>query len=247
MRTSLMRERIIAAFSDLKFEQRRHIYTLDGRILPSVSKLVESHVEKVNFEEILPYSAMKVSRNEGREVTPNELRTRWHNKRDLRCNIGTTTHDFMERYTGLQKPKTPWEVAGVKFFNDMSKEYDVLFREVRMHSREFAFAGTEDLVLIHRETGHIIAADYKTNEDLFKQYKFKTLKEPFEWAYETPYNKYQIQLSYYQIIFEEVGMCVDDRWLVYLKEDGTYDIHKTVNLTIDLKEYLWENRYKIAA
>lgn len=257
MRPSLMRERIMAAFSDLKFEQKRHIYTLEGRILPSVSKLVESHCDKFNpnlqiktrsgTKTLIELCAAKASREEGRVVTVHETQTKWNNKRDLRCDIGTTTHDFLEKYTGIQRPKTPWEVAGVKFFNDMSHEYDVLFREVRMHSREYAYAGTEDLVLIHRENGHIIAADYKTNEDLFRQYKSNTLKEPFEWAAETPYNKYQLQLSYYQIIFEEVGLHVDDRWLVYLQEDGNYKIYKTVNLVLELKEYLWENRYKIAA
>lgn len=239
-----IRDRVFSAFSDLQFEEKRHIYTLEGRILPSVSKLVESHVEKTDFEAVLPFSAMKVSREEGKPITPDELRARWHAKRDLRCDIGHDTHSFMEHYNGTQIPNTPWKAAGVKFFKEMSTDYDVLFREIKMYSRKYKFAGTEDLILIHRETGHLIAADYKTNEDLFKNYKGKTLKEPFEWALENPYNKYQIQLSYYQIMLEEVGLYVDDRLLVYLKEDGTYQSFSLLDLTETLKEGL---NKKIAA
>jgi hypothetical protein len=243
-----IKERVLSIFSDLHFEEKRHIYTLDGVIIPSVSKLVESHCDKFDADKkittrygtktLIELSADKASREEGRIVTPGEIRNRWNKKRDDRCDIGHDTHSFMEYFDGSQRPLTPWQVAGVKFFMDMSDEYDVLFREIRMYSRKYRFAGTEDLILIHKKTGHLIAADYKTNEDLFKNYKGKTLKEPFDWALETPYNKYQIQLSYYQIMLEEACLHVQDRWLVYLREDGTYKVFSLLDLTETLREVL---------
>lgn len=241
---SHVRERVLSAFSDLHFEERRHIYTLDGRILPSVSKLVESHVEKVDFEKILPHSAAKQTRERGIYVSPDELRKEWHTKRDDACYLGHRTHDFMEKYTGVQTPRTAHERAGVKFFIDMSWNYDILFREIRMYSRQFDYAGTEDLILIHKETGDIITADYKTNGDLFKNYKGKTLAEPFGWAEESPYNKYQLQLSYYQIMLEEIGLYVKDRWLVYFMPDATYKVYPLLDLTSDLRTHM---KHKIAA
>lgn len=241
---SHVRERVLSAFSDLQFEERRHIYTLDGRILPSVSKLVEGHVKKVDFEEILPYSAIKQTRERGVYVSPDQLRKEWHTKRDDACYLGHRTHSFMETYSGIQTPRTAHERAGVKFFNDMSWDYEILFREIRMHTREFHYAGTEDLILIHRETGDLVAADYKTNGDLFKCFRGKTLEAPFDWAEESPYNKYQLQLSYYQIMLEEVGLHVRDRWLVYFKPDATYQIYPLLDLTSDLKTHM---KHKMAA
>lgn len=248
MVVSQFRERIFSAFSDLHFEERRHIYTLDGIILPSVSKLVESHCDKFDANQkiqtkygtktLVELSAAKTSREEGRTVTTGELLARWDKKRDLRCDIGHETHSFMEYFDGSQRPATPWQKAGVKFFLDMSVEYDVIFREIRMYTRKYWYAGTSDLLLIHHQTGHIIVADYKTNEDLFKNYKGKTLKEPFDWALENPYNKYQIQLSYYQIMLEDIGFQVDDRQLIYLKDDGTYKMFNLLDLTSDLRQAL---------
>jgi hypothetical protein len=230
--THLRAEVLQAKFSDLCFDEGKHLYTVDGIIYPSVSSFVESHAPKFNAEAILPYSAAKQNKS------IQELRQEWDDKRDLRCRIGHTTHSFLERYNGLQLPSTGWEEAGVKFFKEFSKEYDILFRELRMYSREYRYAGTEDLILVHRSTGSIITADWKTNEDLWKSYRSQMLLPPFDWMECHPYNKYQLQLSYYQIMLEEASMNVADRWLLYLKEDGNYELHQLVDFTEELRDHL---------
>lgn len=238
MVVSHIRDRVLTSFSDLQFDEAKHIYRLDGAIIPSVSRKVEGHVEKVDFDAILPFSAKKKSREEKRIITPQELGASWKKKKDDACKLGHDTHSFLEHYTGVQTPRTKCEEAGVKFFHDMSAQYDVLFREIRMYSRRYWFAGTEDLTLINKETGKIITADYKTNEDLFKNYKGKTLLPPFDWAEECPFNKYQLQLSYYQIMLEDVGLDIEERWLVYLERDGNYKIYRLNNFTEELREHL---------
>ena len=54
-----------------------------------------------------------------------------------------------------------------------------------------------------------------------------------------PYNKYQLQLSYYHLIFEEMtGIKVSARILAYLKADETYIRYDLEDFSEDLKNYL---------
>ena len=105
-----------------------------------------------------------------------------------------------------------------------------------MFSKKYKYAGTADLLLLEKATGNVLLADYKTNKDLFKSYDL--LHSPFEYLESSPYNKYQLQLSYYQIMLEEIDIKISDRLLVYLKIDGTYRVFNTVDFTEQLKSYL---------
>lgn len=235
-------------FSDLFFDEQRHLYFLDGVNIPSVSKLVESHAEKFNADKMLgdktliQRSAYKASREEGREVTEHELRHRWQTKNKEACDLGHETHDYLEYYEGLKTPTTPQQEAGVKYLKDIDGRYVVLCRELRMYSREYQYAGTTDLVLWDNYTQSLVLADYKTNGDLFKTYGW--LKQPFEYLESHPYNKYQLQLSYYQIMLMEglekagLNITVSDRHLVYLKADATFRVFPTVDFTTDLRANL---------
>ena len=64
------------------------------------------------------------------------------------------------------------------------------------------YAGTPDCILMNLETNNLILIDYKTNEDLFKNFKGQKLVERFSSYLDTPFNKYQIQLSYYKILLD---------------------------------------------
>jgi hypothetical protein len=87
-------------------------------------------------------------------------------------------------------------------------------------------------------TGKFILADYKTNRDLFKNFASKKLLYPFNFLLDNPYNKYQLQLSSYQILFELVGYEVESRRIIWIKPDGNYEMFKTVDYTERLKQYL---------
>ncbi len=229
-----IRERINAMFSDLNFESRRHLYFVEGEIYPSVSAKIDTHSPKFDESYWLPRSAKK------EKTTEAELQKKWHTKRDNACTLGTNTHDFLERYTGLEIPRTPQEEAGIKFFKDILVEHDIVLREVRMYSRKYKYAGTADLLLYNRITDQLILADYKTNADLFKSYDY--LFAPFDTLEATPYNKYQIQLSYYQLMLEEINCHISERMLVYLKDDSTYSIFNTYDFTETLTDHLSQKR-----
>lgn len=219
-----LREKISAEFSDLEFDEQRHIYSVRGIKLPSVSSKVESHSPKFDTEGILPWSAKKHG------VDIDTLRKKWVKTNQDACDLGHETHDFLEEFTGVEKAKTPYEAAGVNFIRDISKDYIIVFRELRMYSRKYRYAGTEDLLLMHKERLTLATADYKTNGDIFKNYKGQRLLSPFDDLENTPFNKAQIQFTYYEVMLEEIGCPIAEKLLVYLRADGVYKVFRTINL-----------------
>jgi ATP-dependent exoDNAse (exonuclease V) beta subunit len=105
-----------------------------------------------------------------------------------------------------------------------------------MYSEKYNYAGTCDLLMWDNLKDHAIIMDYKTNEELDKQFGF--LLEPFSYSANTAFNKYQIQLSYYQLILEEINIKVEERFIIWLKHDGTYEVRQCFDFTNVLKDYL---------
>ena len=58
---------------------------------------------------------------------------------------------------------------------------------------------------------------------------------PFDMLDDSPYNHYQIQLSYYQILLQQLGFRISDRMLVWLKPEGGFEIYNTSDFTNTLK------------
>jgi hypothetical protein len=227
---------LLEMFSDLRFDETRHLYYVNGENYPSVSKKLEDHYEKFNKELWLQRCAPK----EGIPVW--ELEQRWDNKRDIACDMGHDTHDFLEHYGLSYKflADTPQKRAGVKFFNDYidcnNPRYTVICRELRMIHRTFKYCGTSDLILWDNIEQCIVIADWKTNEDLFKTYGY--LKAPFNNFSCNPFNKYQLQFSYYQLMLMQSKYRIGSRQLVYLDSEENYTIYPCTDLTKTLTEYL---------
>ena len=103
--------------------------------------------------------------------------------------------------------------------------------ELRMYHKVFKFSGTADILLYDTINKCFIIADYKTNKDLFKNFAGQKMTKIFSHFLDTPFNHYQLQLSYYQILFEQIGYKVSRRIIIWLKEDGTYEMYDTEDLT----------------
>lgn len=231
-------------FSDLTFDSQRHLYYWKGIRVPySVSGIVNMFYEKFNADKMSIGSARKQTLETGIRVTPHELRHKWQTINQRACDLGTSVHDFMEKFTGMESPRCPQEEAGIKYIRDLGGKYIISFRELRAYSRKYNYAGTMDIPLQVIGKDEYIIDDYKTNGDLFKAYDY--LKPPFEYLESSAYNKYQIQLSLYQIMLEEVGLKIVDRRIVYLKADGEYKIYPLDDYTSDLKKWLKYNKWTI--
>lgn len=231
MATENLRREIEYHFKDLKFKKKEHRYFVGLTPYPSVSSNIEKHTTFVDFTQ----KAKNRARNTG--VSLKQVQEEWAQAGEIACRTGTITHDFAETYTGIEEPQTQLEWAVKRFLDELPLHYVVVCKELRMFSRIYKYAGTADLVLLDLRDNSLVIADYKTNNDLFKFYN-TYLKPPFQKLEQTPFNKYQLQLSYYQIMLEEVGYKVSKRMIVWLKSDGNYTSLYTYDFTKELRECL---------
>jgi ABC-type transport system substrate-binding protein len=227
-------EKINLSFKDLEFEEKRHLYKANGKLLTSTSNMIKQFVPEFNEKEV----AASYAKKNGIKV--NDVLLEWKTKRDKATTNGTKVHLFAEKYIEDNSiiPTCRQEEAVKKFINDYihSGKYSVITTELQMYSSKYKYAGTADLPLLDNETGDVIIADYKTNENLDKQYGY--LLEPFAYTPNTPYSKYQIQLSYYQILLEQIVSNPIKRMIVWLKRDSNYEIRFCSDFTEILKKHL---------
>lgn len=220
-------------FRGLSFEDLGHKYYFgEKRIKSSVSNVIKKYVEPFPEKDV----SLAISKRDG--ISQQDILNVWDEKRQKACDFGTEVHLFAELYPSNKHmlPKNGHERAVVKFWNDLPEHIVPAALELKMYHKEKMFAGTTDVVFHNLESGSYIISDYKTNEDIFKNYKGKKLLPPFSHMLDTSFNKYQIQLSCYQILFEQTGLQVSSRKLIWLKDTGEYEIYDTEDLTKQLKE-----------
>lgn len=230
-----LREVVNNYFSSICFNEEKHIYTVNGRKLKSVSSVYKMFEEKVDFDKIAFYVA-KSRAKKGEDVTKEDVLEEWKTKGTKATTKGHKIHTFAENIFKGNVPKgSPegYEVSVINFWKSMPEHIIPFTSELKMFSQELGIAGTCDLVVYNNNTDKFIILDYKTNENLFKNYKEKNKKsgkkllKPFNFLLDTPFNKYQLQLSMYKVLFEQCGLEVESTKLVWLKEDGTYQVFRT--------------------
>lgn len=219
---------ILEHFGDIILNEEEHRYFLNGKPFSiSVSGIIK------NF--YIPFNAKDKSLEmTGCEEAAKQLRQEWKNNADRACELGTRVHKFGEVYPFQRhlKPKDGFEKAIVKFWNDLPEHIVPVMTECMMYHQKYLFAGTMDILLYNIQTGEYIIADYKTNKDLFKNVRRKKMTKSFINFLDNPYNHYQIQLSLYQILIEQVtGVKISSRKIIWLLPDGEYKLYDTDDLT----------------
>jgi len=220
------RKHVLKYFSDLEFDAEQHKYNHKERQLCSVSSAIKKSVEPFDADRIAGFVAKK------RGVSKQDILQEWEDKKNEACDKGDRIHQFGENFkTYNLKPTDGYEQAVVNFWDSIPEYIEPFLHELKMFSNELGIAGTADLILYNNKTEKFIIVDYKTNIDLFKNYRGKKMLEPFNEFLDSPFNKYQVQLSYYQYLFEQCGFEVEDKRIIWLKPDGTFETFKTENLT----------------
>jgi hypothetical protein len=222
-------------FSNLTFEEKKHKYYVEGQpINKSVSALIGEFYEHFDAKQVAPYSAAKMG------LTTEEVLAHWAAINQESRDRGHRVHNFGEVYQFNRnlKPSCPQEEAIVKFWQDVPEHILPLAAELRMYHFKHLFAGTADIILFDTKTQTYIIADYKTNKDLLKNYMGKTMIGPFSHLLDNPLNHYVIQLSYYQLLLEQVGVKVSRRVIIWLGLEGNYQLFDTENVTDILKTTL---------
>lgn len=185
-------------------------------------------------------------------MTPEEILSQWKEKSENACTHGTEVHEFGEscfyymtgqydkilpefkcRLTsdGGFESKSPKEDAVVKYYQDLPLCYIPILAETKVYDTILGYAGTFDILFYYDATldgksdknSGLIIMDWKTNEDLYKNFKEQKLLTPFDELPDMPLSLYKLQLSLYQICLENIGFLVKDRRVLWLKPEGIYD------------------------
>lgn len=230
-----MKIQILDFFKGLEFNEDEHKYSYKSKPLrKSVSGLIKNFYSPFDSYSI----SLSIAKRDG--ISQDCILKEWDDAAQLGMNIGNKAHLFGEVYPFNKhiEPTDGFEEAIQKFWNDLPSHIIPVIMELRMFHKEYMFAGTADILLYNTVTKMFIIGDYKTNKDLFKNYKGKTMLAPFQDMLDSPFGHYNLQLSYYQILFEQTGLQVSSRKLIWLLPDGTYKLYDLPDHTIALKEQL---------
>lgn len=229
-----LKENIVSAFSNIKFEEKEHRYTVNGGELTPATTFLEQFAQEFNSE----FQSQAYAEKHGGNAE--EIAAGWKAYGKERADIGTRVHLFGEKYFYDQtlEPTDGFEQAIVAFWKSLPETMVPFMAESRLYSLKYKYAGTSDNLFYDKWQDGIIISDYKTNKNIFKNFRGQKLFYPFNDLLDTPFNKYQIQTSLYQIPLEDIGVKVVGRWIVWLKPDGTFEKYETEDLTPKLREYL---------
>lgn len=161
---------------------------------------------------------------------------------------------YLECYNYLA-PIHPKEEAVAKFFDELPSSYHLVLNEAKVYSGKNPDAsknlkeqicGTFDMLYWYDGDGNqsksgFVVMDYKTNGKLYSDYNRKfnrVLLPPFSNIIEEDYGLYIIQLNLYALMLEDIGLPVISKRIVWLKEDGTYQIIEVPNIVEVLRSAL---------
>ena len=143
--------------------------------------------------------------------------------------------EFKDRLTedGGFKAIHPKEESIVKFYEEIPKCIIPILAETRVfvEYETAGYAGTFDILFYYDaeiegkslNNNGLIVMDWKTNKDLYKNFKEQKLLQPFDGLLDMPLSVYKLQLSLYENALYKIGLKVAGRRILWLKPDGTYE------------------------
>lgn len=135
-------------------------------------------------------------------------------------------------------PTFPKESAVKKFYDEKNGYLIPVGAEFKLSTRYMGdrvrkICGTCDLLFYEEDPlfgeGQFVLADWKTNASLTNDYKRKNgicMKFPFDNMIDDALSHYTLQFNLYRRMLESVGVKIGDMRLIWLKEDGDYEIIK---------------------
>lgn len=135
------------------------------------------------------------------------------------------------------------EFSVKKFYDEKSGYLIPVGAEFKLSTRHMGdrvrkICGTCDLLFYEEDAlfggGQFVLADWKTNASLTNDYKRKNnicMKFPFDNMIDDALSHYTLQFNLYRRMLESVGVKIGDMRLIWLKEDGDYEIIKIGKLS----------------
>lgn len=140
----------------------------------------------------------------------------------------------------------PKEEAAATFYEELPDSLFPILAETKVYNENLGYSGTFDLLMYYDATidgkddknSGLCVMDWKTNKDLYKNFKEEKLLDPFQDLLDMPLSIYKLQLSLYQICLEKIGLKTIARRIMWLLPNGTYDKIPLESYTKQLEEEL---------
>lgn len=138
-------------------------------------------------------------------------------------------------------PTRPKEEAVLKFYDEFPDNLYFVLAETKVYSNKseasnvsIPYCGTFDLLTWYQDPKNppksgLVIEDWKTNGDIYKSYSRshgRMLLPPFEHYYEEPLSYYFLQINLYALCLYGIGLPVIGGRIIWLKDDGTYELVK---------------------
>lgn len=198
------------------FDSKSHTYTLDKKVLISVSQLISKY--KNPFD---PSGSIIQKCSEKRGISVEELRAEWDETRDSAAIRGINFHKQAEYWVKNKKildedyKDVVEQLSKYKFKGKLQAE-SIIF------SADLELAGTVDLIDRY-EGNKADIFDYKTNKALKRngfwdreKRGYQMMLPPISHLQDCNFIHYSLQQFLYSIICEENGMWVQEKNLFYI-------------------------------
>jgi len=230
--------------SNFKFDEAKHVYTYGKDSFISVTTFVHDFVPEFDAD----YHAARIAEKEG--VHFDEIKQRWADIAKIACDLGTSTHLWIENfYNGLEQPypEDPMVVERIEKFNKIYdswlKKFVPIAQELRLFSRKWQIAGTMDALFYYPPAKTIFVGDWKTNKiyrhDNHEKGTYNKMLPPFEDMWVNEHNSYSVQVSLYRLLLAENGIETNGAFLCHIgPNEQEPKIWQAKDLRKPLKEYL---------
>ena len=151
-------------------------------------------------------------------------------------------------------PTRAKEEAVLKFYDELNENLHFVLAETKVYTGKNLkltnlkqnYCGTFDILFYYKDPNDdansgLCIFDFKTNKELKKDFSRehdKFLLPPFGDMWEESLSYYTLQLSCYQIPLEDIGLKIIARRIVWLKDDGSYELIPLPCVTDRLREVL---------
>lgn len=205
------------------FDAARHAYSLDGRPLRAVSALLRLVSPPFDPEGKIA-RRLAIRSDLPTDVAAREIPQAWEAKKERACDKGRGFHEALQGWVerGEHDPayarsyehfqRWPWRGA--------------LACETILWNDGWGLAGTSDLL---ERTGErsLRVYDFKTNERLEKSCRWnRYLLPPVDHLDDCNFSKYELQLSLYGLMLEQMGWAVERLTVFHIDEAQTWTSHR---------------------
>lgn len=166
----------------LSFDEEKHVYRVDGRVLPGVTTICGV----LSKPALVPWAAKMCAEYLDANLKPGQaldevqkatlikaMKGSWKQKKEEAADIGTIAHKFAEDYLQGREPAKPVNElarAAVDAFLEWMAAHHVkiISSERRILSLNHWYAGTVDLIA--EVDGETWVADFKTSSGIWPEY-----------------------------------------------------------------------------